>query len=60
MPKKQILTRLARARINENLYLKLIVYAKKHQCRESDVIRDALKIFLRNVSTKHLQNQSAQ
>lgn len=59
MPKRQVLTRIARARIPENLYLKLMVYADKHCCHDSDVVRESLKKFLRNVSTKHLQNRTA-
>jgi len=59
MPKKQVLTRMARARVPENLYLKLMVYADKHHCHDSDVVREALKKFLHNVSTKHLQNNAA-
>lgn len=50
---------MARARVPENLYLKLMVYADKHHCHDSDVVREALKKFLHNVSTKHLQNNAA-
>lgn len=58
MPNRKVLTRMARARIPEKLYLKLMVYADKHCCHDSDVVREALKKFLRNVSTKHLQNDA--
>ena len=58
MPKKEILARLARARVSEKLALKLTVYAQRHKCSESDVIRDALKKFLRNVSTKNYNNKA--
>jgi len=56
--KRKVLTKMARARIPENLYLKMIVYADKHNCHESMVIREAMKAFLRNVSIKHLQKDS--
>ena len=54
MSKRKCLTRTTKARIPEFLYLKMMVYAKKHQCHDSDVVRDALKKFLHNVSTKGL------
>ena len=52
MPKKVPLTSTIKARIPERTAQKLTVYAQKHRCRESEVVREALKIFLRNVSTK--------
>ena len=52
MPKKKVLTHVARIRIPGRLYLKILIYARKHGCHESDVIREALKKFLHNVSTK--------
>lgn len=52
MAKKLKLSQLARARIDENTYLKIKAYADRHKCDDSDVIRAALKKFLRFVSTK--------
>ncbi len=56
MKKKEKLTHLARARVSENTRLRIMAYAQKHNISDSDVIREALKIFLRYVSTKRLQN----
>ena len=55
MAKKQKLTKLARARIDENTHLKIMAYSQRHHCSDSDVVREALKNFLRYVSTKRLQ-----
>lgn len=55
MAKKVPLTTTVRARIPEKIAMKMSVYAKKHGCNGSTIIRNALKIFLHNVSTKSLE-----
>ena len=52
MPKRMPLTHETKARISEVMSLKIQLYASKNQCTESDVVREALKKFLRNISTK--------
>ena len=55
MAKKVPLTTTVRARVPEKIAMKMSVYAKKHGCNGSKIIRDALKIFLHNVSTKSIE-----
>lgn len=45
MPKRLPLTHETKARICENTSLKLQLYATKHDCSESAVVRKALKNF---------------
>lgn len=58
MPKTTKLTRLARARVSENLAQKIASYAQDHECSEGAVIRLALKKFLSAASTKRPANRA--
>lgn len=53
MAEKKMLTKVARARVSEKLYLKMQDYADKHHCGSSEVVRDALKFFLKHPSTNN-------
>ena len=58
MAKKEKKTELARARVPEKTWLKIKAYAQRHKCTDSDVVREALRVFLRYVSTKRIENKA--
>lgn len=50
MPRKLPLTKEVKARISSSLDLKLAHFCRENNCTESEVLRAALKKFLKNTA----------